>query len=128
MNTNDELLQQRIEKGEPLSDSADAQAYTIVFKAIQRSPEVHLSHTFADRIVANIEARNQKRERRVIAWFAVGIFSLLVTLAVAIALAAPTLHLGFLRDIYGYAGVFAFGAVILMIFNWLDKRLIRSNG
>jgi hypothetical protein len=125
MNTNDEELQKKIEAGLNVEgDPIDARAYREVFHALSMEPKIRRSPNFADKVIARVTEKNQRSEARDYFWFGVGLFFLLITFVVAIAMTDPKLHLGFLRDMSGYAGLFLFGTGVLVALNWLDKRVV----
>jgi hypothetical protein len=125
MNLNDEELQRAIEEGR--SDdlhSADAKAYQILFEALSKRDE-NLSPLFADRVIQKAMANNQKKESsRDIWWLGVGIFFLSIGFVVAIAMVGIKFNLGFLKGVAEYSGLLLAGAVLITIFNILDKRLV----
>jgi hypothetical protein len=121
----DEELQKSLELGQiPQGDDLDLSAYRAVFKALEKAPESGLSKNFADKIVAKVIAKRKKSESRDFFWFGVGIFCLVITFIIVFAIAAPKLHLGFLRDMSGYSGLLVFGVVFLLALNWLDKKMV----
>jgi hypothetical protein len=127
MNISDEELQKQIEAGLNIErDHVDARAYREVFSALSTEPKIRISQNFADRVAARVEEKGHKSEARDYFWFGVGLFFLLITFVVALVMTAPKLHLGFLKDMSGYAGLFIFGVGILVALNWLDKRMINK--
>ena len=61
-------------------------------------------------------------------WLGTGMFSLFITLIVAIAMSGFKLNFGFLKNMSGYAGLFVFGAVLILVLNQLDKYFILQKG
>jgi hypothetical protein len=127
MNIKDDELQQKIENGEfPIGNELDVRAYQEVFHALSKEPALNLSASFADKIVSKVIEKKKHSEARDFLWFGIGLFFLLITFVVALVMTAPNLHLGFLKNMSGYAGLFVFGVAILIAFNWMDRRIIRK--
>lgn len=127
MNFNDEELQRKIESGLPDEGSVDARAYREVFNALSTEPKSSIAPNFADKVVSRVVAKNQKSEARDYFWLGFGLVFLLIGFVVALLVVGPVLNFGFLKDMSGYAGLFAFGAGIIIAFNWLDKRILQKN-
>lgn len=127
MNLNDEELQRRIEDGH-LNDDIDGRAYKHVFDALRKEPGSNLSPTFADRVVQRAIALNQKKESsKDFLWLGVGFFLLLVCMIVAFAYAGvDKLNLNAFRGLWDYRGIVLGGVVMVVAFNWLDKKLVRT--
>lgn len=121
----DEEIQKNFESGNPsrLSE-ADQAAYRVVFGAISKEPLAKISDLFAERVVKKIVAQKKRETRRDFVWLSFGIVFLVVGLIVTAAFAGLRLELGFLKEISGYAGVFIFGVVIILAFNWIEKKTL----
>ena len=137
MNANDEELQKSIEAGlKPTGDDPDIQAYREVFIRLNRKPEVSLSPTFSDQIVARLLERKKHNSFRDFFWFAIGIVLLMISFIVAVVKSGLTvnqgflftMNMGFLKNIAGYTGLFVFGVVFIIILNQLEKKFISQKG
>ena len=128
MNLNEEELQNAMEAGKlPDSANADEKAYRLVFDSLSRLPEEKLSHAFPDKVIQKVMAYNQKKESsKDIWWLGVGIFFMLIGLAIAVALVGARFDLGFLKAMADYKGLVLAAVVLITIFNLLDKKIVRS--
>jgi hypothetical protein len=126
MNLNEEELQRAIEEGRSNDPSnPDAKAYQALFDALSKRDE-NLSPFFADKVIQKALANNQKKESsRDIWWLGIGIFFLSIALVIAIAIVGMNFNLGFLKGVAEYSGLLFAGAVLITIFNILDKRIVR---
>jgi divalent metal cation (Fe/Co/Zn/Cd) transporter len=126
MSEREEDLQKRIEQGDHVENDLDAAAYSKLFSVIGNEPSINLSKNFAERISSMILLKKKKEARRDFLWLSFGVVFLVVGLIVTAALAGLTMQLGFLLEISAYAGVFIFGIVMIIAFNWLEKRTISN--
>lgn len=128
MNLNEEELQNAMEAGKtPDASSADEKAYRLLFDSLSKEPEHKLSPAFADKVIQKIMAQNQKKESsRDIWWLGVGIFFMLIGLAIAIVFVGARFDLGFLKEVSDYKGLVIAGAILITVFNLLDKKIVRS--
>ena len=125
MSQREEEFQRKIEQGREVEgDPLDVQAYREVFARLKRQPQIRLSEDFADRIVVQVLERRKRRAVRDYFWLGTGIFFLTIAFGVAVFITGFKAYFGFLTDISAYAGIFAFGAVFIMILNRLDKKLL----
>jgi hypothetical protein len=125
MNSFEEELQKKIEANPSQTPGdADAAAYREIFRIISQEPKSGLRNSFADKVVTKIVARKKLEARRDLIWLGFGVVFLFSGLIVTAAIAGLTFELGFLKDISGYAGVFAFGAAIIIAFHWFEKRIL----
>ena len=58
----DEELQNQIEKGLLNHESEDAGAYQRVFNVLKKEPDFHVSLPFADRIIALVDKKEERRD------------------------------------------------------------------
>lgn len=124
----DEEIQKKFEAGdEPQISGLDHASYTVVFRAISKEPRLKISDSFAERVVKKIVAQRRREARRDFIWLSFGVVFLVVGLLVTAALAGLRLELGFLKEMSGYAGVFVFGVVLILAFNWIEKRALPKN-
>ncbi len=119
----EEELQNQIEQGIKNHDSDDALAYQHVFNSLKKEPDFHVSLRFADRIVALIE---KKEERKDYWWMAAGIFMFVITLIVTLAIAKITWTTGAFTFIPEHYGLVGFGIVFILLLQWVDKKVIRK--
>jgi hypothetical protein len=126
MKTEDEQLQENTESGKFQADSLDAKAYQYVFRAAAKEPAYRLDGNFADRVIQKVLAKKQQKESsRDFWWFGLGIFLLLIAFVVALGFIGFKINPGLLRSIADFKGLLITGAVLVWIFNILDKRLIK---
>jgi len=127
MNTYDEELQKCIEEGRnPPVDDLDAKGYHRVFKALREEPEYLLSDDFAGKVLNAIEAREIKYTSREYFWFATGILSLLIVFAMAIFLTDFEISSLVFGGLTTHKWLLLFGAGIIGILHWLDRRVINK--
>ena len=60
MKTNEEEIQERVEKGLYIDNDLDAIVYKKIFQSIPSEPESYLSPQFADRVLRKIELAEKK--------------------------------------------------------------------
>ena len=125
MNEHEEDLQKRIEVNAS-SDlrSVDERAYRTVFRALNREPKVNVRRNIAEAVVAKLILRKKREARRDFIWLTFGVVFLSIGLIVTVVLAGLQLQLGFLKDISAYAGVFVFGVILILAFNFFEKRTL----
>jgi hypothetical protein len=121
----DEEIQKRFEAGDvsQLSDR-ERTSYSAVFRAISKEPSLRISDSFAEQILKKIVAQRKREARRDFIWLSVGIVFLVIGLIVTAALSGLRFELGFLKEMSGYAGVFVFAIVLILAFNWIEKRAL----
>jgi hypothetical protein len=123
MKRSEEELQNQIEKGLFSESSEDARAYQRIFDALKKEPEFHVSLPFADRIVAIIEKKEEKQDYF---WMAAGIFLIVVTLMVSLALAEIHWTAGVFTFLSGNSGLILFGVAFILLLHWVDKKIIKK--
>jgi high-affinity K+ transport system ATPase subunit B len=119
----EEELQHQVERGSVIHDSEDALAYQRVFDSLKKEPGFHLSLPFADRIVALIE---KKEERKDYGWMAAGIFLSVISLIVVLAITKVNWTIGAFTFISKYYGLVGFSIVFILLLQWVDKKLIKK--
>lgn len=119
---NDEALQNQIESG-LIPDHEDGQAYKHVFNALKQEPEFHVSLSFADRILARL---NKKEEQRDYWWLAAGIFLVIIALIVTLALTSARWSAGIFTFISGYRGLILFGIAFILALQWIDRKVLKK--
>jgi hypothetical protein len=121
----DEEIQKRFESNLPVDgNDRDAASYREIFRIISTEPAMKISNSFAERVVKKIVAQKKGEARRDMIWLSFGVVFLLVGLVVTAAVAGLQLELGFLKDMSGYAGIFIFGIVVILTFNWIEKKTL----
>lgn len=118
----EEELQHQIENG-IVNESDDARAYQRVFDALKKEPDFHVSLPFADRVLAIIEKKEEKRDYW---WMAVGIFLTVIALIVSLVLTSAHWTAGAFTFLSGYPGLVAFGISFILLLQWVDKKVIRK--
>ncbi len=128
MSQNEEQLQNSMEAGKmPDLSNADEKAYRLVFDSLSKEPEYKLSAGFPDKVIQRVMANNQKRESsRDIWWLGPGILFMLIGLVIAITFAGVRFDLGFLKSMADYKWLVFAAAALVVIFNILDKKIVRS--
>jgi hypothetical protein len=119
----DEEIQNNIEKGLASHAGEDERIYKLIFNAAKNEPAFHVSLPFADRILAKIE---KKEERRDYGWLAAGIFFSLVAMIVSLALTNANWNTGVFTFLSGYPGLVVFGVAFILFLHWIDKKLLRQ--
>lgn len=122
MKRTEEELQHQIEKG-LVNESEDARAYQRVFDALKKEPDFHVSLPFADRIIAIIEKKEEKRDYW---WMAAGIFLTVIAMIVSLVLTSPHWTTGVFTFLSGYPGLVAFGIGFILLLQWIDKKVIKK--
>lgn len=118
----EEELQHQIENG-IVNESDDARAYQHVFDALKKEPDFHVSLPFADRVLAIIEKKEEKRDYW---WMAAGIFLTVIALIVSLVLTSTHWTAGAFTFLSGYPGLVAFGISFILLLQWVDKKVIRK--
>ncbi len=121
--THEEELQNQIERGLATHDSEDALAYQRVFDSLKKEPNFHVSLPFADRLIALIE---KKEERRDYWWMAIGIFLSVIALIVVLVITKVNWTTGAFTFISNYAGLVVFGIVFILLLQWIDKKIVKK--
>jgi len=121
----DEELQRKMEAGDHLDASADAEAYRKVFSSLQREPEFMLSSSFEDLLIQRIAAQHAKESYRDGWWFIGGLFLFLIGFIVALVLIDFKPTMGVYTFIAGYPGLIIFGMIFILVLNYIDKKFIR---
>jgi hypothetical protein len=121
----DKELQTRIEEGDHLDTSADAEAYRKVFSSLQREMDFSLSSSFEDLVIQRIAAQHAKESYRDGWWFIGGIVLFLMGFVVALVLIDFRPSVGVYTFVTGYPGLIAFGITFILILNYIDKKFIR---
>ncbi len=118
----EEELQNQIENG-LVNEADDARAYQRVFDALKKEPDFHVSLPFADRILAIIEKKEEKRDYW---WMAAGIFLMVIALIVSLVLTRAHWTAGVFTFLSGYSGLVVFGIAFILLLHWVDKTVIKK--
>lgn len=121
----DEELQHKIEAGDQLDTSADAQAYRKVFSSLQRDIEFTLPASFENLMVQRIAAQHAKESYRDGWWLIGGIFLFIIGFIVALVLIDFKPDMGVYTFITGYPGLIVFGVIFILVLNYIDKKFVR---
>ncbi len=119
----EEELQNQIERGLAIHDSEDALAYQRVFDSLKKEPNFHVTLPFADRLIALIE---KKEERRDYWWMAIGISLSVIALIVVLVITKVNWTTGAFTFISNYAGLVVFGIVFILLLQWIDKKIVKK--
>lgn len=122
MKSTQEELQNQIENG-LVNESDDAHAYQRVFDALKKEPDFHVSLPFADRIVAIIEKKEEKRDYW---WMAIGIFLAMLAMVISLALTSPHWTAGVFKFISSYSSLVVFGIACIVLLQWVDRKVIKK--
>jgi len=123
MKRSEEELQNQIEKGLVDESSEDARAYQRVFDALKKEPDFHVSLSFADRLIALVD---KKEEQRDYWWMATGIFLTVIALIVSFLLTSANWNTGVFTFVSGYTGLVVFGVAFILVLHWIDRRVIKK--
>jgi hypothetical protein len=119
----DEELQNQIEKGLAI-DGEDASAYKKIFSALKKEPSFVLPASFSDAIVKRIEMEKPQTSTDNL-WLGLGISGFVIAAIITIVLTGFNPGAGAFKFLSGYAGLFAFGIVFILLLNFFDKKFIR---
>ncbi len=123
MKHSEEELQNQIEQGLVTESGDDIRAYQRVFDALKKEPDYHVSLPFADRIIAIINKREEKRDYW---WIAIGIFLAVIAMIVSLALTSAHWSTGVFTFLSGYPGLVAFGIVFILLLQWVDRKIVKK--
>jgi hypothetical protein len=124
MNIHDEELQDKILSG-MADDSRDGVAYKKIFHALTSEPDFNLPVHFADKVIREIEAKEEKSVAREMYWLAAGIFTLSVGAVIGALLSGFKPSFGAYKFLASYPGLIGFGLALIVLIQWLDKKLVR---
>jgi hypothetical protein len=131
MNLHEEELQKKVESGLFNANDPDSMAYQRVFNALTKEPGINLPRNFSDKVIQRLLTKQEGRQTGDLIWFGIGIFVLLAGCVAATiyisAHVALKFDLGFLSDISGMKWFFVLAAMLVAIFNWLDKKLLSKH-
>jgi high-affinity K+ transport system ATPase subunit B len=116
-------LQNDIEKGLAGNHTIDTKAYSLVFSALKKEPDYHVSLSFADRIISLLEKKEEKRDYW---WIGIGIFLSVIALIITLAITKTQWTAGVFTFLSGYSGLVAFGIAFILLLHWIDKKVIKK--
>ena len=126
MNRHEEELQKKIESGELVGADLDSIAYREVFRVLSKEPKTQLPMNFSEKIIMKVLAKKQKESARDMWWLGFGVFFLIIGFIVTAVVAGLKFELGFLKDMSSYAGLLVFGAVFILVLNWIDRKVVEK--
>jgi hypothetical protein len=120
-------LQAKIEAGER-PGNAEEKAYWLVFRALNKELEIPLTDSFAERVSFLVAEKKTVRKRSVFdaVLFGIGLFLLVAAFVVSIVMTKFSFDWGFLAGLNDYMGIFIMGAILVIVFNIIDVRIIRK--
>lgn len=127
MNPKKETLRKKLEQDEFLKGLAgeeDVKAYRLFLRAVEKEETFELSDDFAEKVAGRLNLKHSAVHEFL--WFGVGIFLLIISCIVAIALTDFKFDFGFLESISPYSGVFLFGTIFIILLHLIDKKWIRA--
>lgn len=127
MNTPDQEreLQQQIEAGD-VPATTDANLYQQVFDGLKQPPSYTLPHSFASRVIQQIQLRQQQSLRWEYFYLSLGIVVMVVACAIVFALSGVTVNLGFLKGLNDYKWVMVFAALFVILLQWVDRKVLHA--
>lgn len=128
MKTQDELVQEQIEKGNHDNHDVDHRAYQIVFNGVRKKPAITLSSGFTTSVLRRIQQLKEERSlRKDFIWLGIGLFAFLIAAIITIIITGFKFNFGALRFLSSYGGLFIFGALFILGLQWIDKKLVIHN-
>lgn len=128
MKTQDEIIQEEIEKGVYDINDVDYRAYRLVFNGVSRKPAVSLSPGFTSNVIKKIQQLREERSlRNDFMWLGIGLCAFIIATIISISMTSFKFDFGALGFINSYGGLLIFGLVLIMGLQWLDKKLLVSN-
>ena len=133
--THDDELQRKIEQGDFSSlpsDNIDTKAYQEIFRVLNKAPEYILPENFANKVVDRLEHQHKRSISFEYFWFGFGFILLIASLVVSLSYTSFELDLGFmkslapLKHLAPFKGVFIFGALFVLLLNFVDHRFIKN--
>lgn len=123
----DEKLQRKIEDGEPVNN-LEGRTYRKIFDVLKKEP-YQLPSSFADRVMLQLNEESSTLFKDYI-WLSVGLLSFFVTAVASLTFihykfSWGLFSWGIFRFISGYPGLILLSVILIGVFQWLDKRLVR---
>ena len=124
MKTADEILQEQIEAGH-IEHGSDGKAYQIVFSALNSETSDALPPSFINSVVDRIvHANAQKAMRRDYIWLAIGLLGFIIAAIISVVITGFNFNVGAFKFVANYGGLIIFGAVIILLLLWIEKRIL----
>lgn len=128
MKTQDEFIQEQIEKGNYDNHGVDHRAYQIVFNGVSKKPSVTLSSGFSNSVLRRIQQlKEEKSLRKDFVWLGIGLFAFVIAAIISIIITGYKFNFGALRFISSNGGLFIFGTIFILVLQWIDKKLVIQN-
>lgn len=121
MNPGDQQHQENVERGQ-VATHEDERAYQVVFRAAAQPPRVDITPGFADRVMQRIAAREAAYTHREWGWFVAGLSVFVMAAFVSVLLTGFQFKLTFLNPV---KGLILLGIMLVIAFQWIDKRWIK---
>jgi hypothetical protein len=126
MSEAEKKLQEKVEAGISGFGSDDEKVYQQIFSVLEKEPMYTLPASFAEGVVHKIQRERARATKREYFWLCAGIVMLVIAMVVAIIFSDFKINAGFLSGVSAYKGLFVFGAIFILILNWLDRKFIRA--
>jgi hypothetical protein len=124
---NDEHLQKQVESGNA-DETSDSLAYKKVFNVLKKDPQHLLPADFAEKVLMLVNEKRSSGSWGIELVLAViGGLSCLITLVAAVIISEFKIQFGFLESVRDFRGVFIFGALLIILFHFLDKIVVRKD-
>ncbi|MBI3219747.1 MAG: hypothetical protein HYZ44_09565 [Bacteroidetes bacterium] len=127
MTSHEELMQQQIEDGKPLSANADSRAYQKVFDTLKQEPDFVLPAHFEDKIIQRIEASQKLSERKETYWLMAGVSVMIIASIIGAVLVGFKPSFGAFAFLSRYTGLFIFGIAFVILLQWLDRKIVHRH-
>jgi hypothetical protein len=124
MNLHDEELQNKIVSGLG-DDSREGMAYKRVFDTLAQEPDFHLPINFAEKVLKQIEVKEEKSTAREMYWLVGGICVLSIAGIIGAIMSNFKPSFGAFRFWASYPGLLVFGIFCVLLVQWLDRKLVR---
>jgi len=120
-NFTDDELQEMAEQDAPQSDNQDLRAYRKLFNILGEKP-IHIPMGLEDAVIAKIELSNKQSARRDYLWFIIGIFALIITGIVAVAMSEFRVRLNdWQREIMALGTC---AGLVIIVLNTIERKLL----
>ena len=126
MNQFEDDLQNEIERGNASYSGKDAEAYKLLFQALEKPPHTNVSSNFADKVIQRTLAKEQKKESsKEILWLIAGSFALLVFMLIAFAYASVAVNFSVLKPLWDYKGLILLAATMIVVFGRIERQIFQ---
>lgn len=126
MNQFEDDLQNEIERGNASYSGKDAEAYKLLFQALEKPPHTNVSPNFADKVIQKALAKEQKKESpREFVWLIAGSFALVVFMLIAFAYSSVAVNFSVLKPLWDYKGLILLGAIMMVVFGRIERQILQ---